>query len=437
MSLVKGDAAYSSRNGEDYMSSNFPVNLVVFPGNKPDVRIRGLSPLEDLEIEAYINFRMQGKGIKLPKIKSVREFSQEFSTKFGLPIKIEGNYSEFTSDYEEENANIKKTLKTAYGDAYNEEKIDGKRPETLGEYFRRIGIENDVNIQNFLKEKKIPFEAFISYVDSTYSLGQRYGQAIREIESPFRIADIEYYTKKQDVQTLNAIANFTEEMYPDRVPFENYFATQLGTNLANMMNNGWCCENFSHRQDYALTGEMCDDSYIHVPDKLKEADKYGETNPGRMNVSKSETRLKFFLQTYLLSSNIKVLQDAMKLRGKTQEEIDSVLDDFIGSLFANLDLKKASLVVSNDENIAAKAFELLARTPKNMQTLLAFKPTGPNKPDYSEEVWLAHDGNNAFYDAVSQQISKKLGFKRSFINETKEDIKGVNPYNFLNERDER
>ena len=46
------------------------------------------------------------------------------------------------------------------------------------------------------------FEKFISYVDSSYSLGQRYGQAIREIETPFRIADIEYYKDQKNIEVL-------------------------------------------------------------------------------------------------------------------------------------------------------------------------------------------------------------------------------------------
>ena len=436
MSLVKADAAYSSKDGADYITSNFPVNLVVFPGSRPDVRIRGLSPLEDLEIEAYINLRMQGKGIKLPTIKEVREFSNEFCQRFGLPIKVDGDYSEFTSDYQEENDKIKQALRTFYQDSYSESEIAGKRPETLGEYFRRINLVDDSNISKFLKEKGIPFETFIAYVDETYSLGQRYGQAVREVESPFRIADIEYYTNQNNVEVLENIVAFTEQMHPNRVPFENYFATQLGTNLANMMNNGWCCENFVHRQDYTLTGEMCDDSYVYVPEKLKAAEKYKDTNPGRMNVDKSDIRLKFFLQTYLLGSNIKVLQDAMKLRGKTQEEIDSVLDNFIDSFFESLDFEKTGANISNnlDTNVVKQAFEILARTPKDMAKLLAFKLRGPEKSSTNEEALLAHQGYNGFYNQMSHKIAEKIGFEHTFINETEQDVKGVDPYKFLDER---
>lgn len=435
MNLVRADAAYSSKNGEDYVTSNFPVNLVIFPGSRPDVRIRGLSPLEDLEIEAYINSRMQDKGIKLPIIKEVREFSNSFCERFGLPIKVDGDYSEFNSDYQDENDKIKQTLRSVYENRYSEEDIPGKRPETLGEYFRRINLSQDPNIANFLKEKGIPFESFIEFVDNSYSLGQRYGQAIREIETPFRIADIEYYTKQKNVDVLESIAAFTEEMYPDRVPFENYFATQLGTNLANMMNHGWCCENFSHRQDYAITGEMCDDSYVYIPEKLKDAEKFRETDEGRVKATKSEIRLKFFLQTYLLSSNIKVLQDAMFLRGKDKTEIDSVLDDFINSFIENLDIEKtASNIPNATPDKVRQAFEILARTPKNITKLLAFQLTGPEKSDCNEEVLAAHGQNNAFYDHVSFKLCEKLGFQHTFINETMQDIKGVDPYEFLEER---
>ena len=445
MSLVKADAAYASKDGEDYVTSNYPVNLCMFLGQRPDARIRGASPLEDLEIEYDINTRMQGKGIKLPKILSVREFSQEFSKQFGLPIWIDGSFEDFTAEYREENDKRKQRLKLMHGDTYFEEDIPGKRPEKLGEYFRRIDIQNDPNIKKFLEEKGVPFESFISYVDKEYALGQRYGQAIRVLETPFRIADIEFYKNQGNIDALNNIIGFTESFYPNRVPFENYFAKQMGKNLANMMNHAWSCNNFAHRQDYTLAGEMCDDSYDFVPEKLKADHMKYILEPEKEKVAISNTRLKFFLQTYLLSSNIKVLQEEMALRGKSSKEIDSVLSDFLDSFTQKVDLERVSLMLTEgkSKDIAREAFEILIRTPKDMQKLLAFKPivTKENETDMEHYlrsknagVDVAHRDSNNFFDSVSQGLAERFGIERTFINENIQHESGIDPYSFLEDR---
>lgn len=416
-------------NGEDYTKANYPLNLVLFLGQGPDIRIRGASPLEDLEIEADINSRMKGKGIKLPIIKQIREFSQEFLDSHGLPSYVEGSFDEFTSDYEAEDKARKSYLKAIMEENYSENSSDGKRPETTAEYLKRIGVAEDPRVQEFLQKQNLTTKDFSDYVDKVYSRGQRYGQAIREIESPFRIADIEILLgDSKNLPALEAIAGFTESMHPDRIPFENYFAKQLGINLGNMMNNGWECENFSHRQDYTLTGEMCDDSYKYAPKELELASRDENENPGKANAGRTNIRLKFFTQIYLLSSNIKILQDEMKMRGKSKEEIDSVLTDFLDNFHQTLDLERASMSISDRIDTAKKALEIFARTPKNIANLLAFEPKGPDKPNINGEVLKTQTPFNSFFDEVSQGISERFGFDRSFINKTKEDVKGVRPY---------
>ena len=47
-----------------YREITYPINLVKFVDGSLDVRIRGASPLEDLEEEAEKNRKMQGAGIK-------------------------------------------------------------------------------------------------------------------------------------------------------------------------------------------------------------------------------------------------------------------------------------------------------------------------------------------------------------------------------------
>lgn len=429
MKKVGALAINYTKTGDNYVNSTYPLNLVLFLNQGPDIRIRGASPLEDLEIEADVNSRMQGKGIKLPKIKEVKEFSEEMLKKYGLPEYIEGSFDEFTSDYEAEDIARKSYLKAIMGESYKEDEVIGKRPETTAEYLKRIGVAEDSRVQEFLEKQGLTTQDFSDYVDRVYSRGQRYGQAVRELESPFRIADIEILlSDPKNLPAIEAIAGFTESMHPNRIPFENYFAKQLGINLGNMMNNGWECENFSHRQDYSITGEMCDDSYEYAPKELELLSQYDETNPGRASAGRTNIRLKYFTQIYLLSSNIKVLQDEMKMRGKTKEEIDSVLTDFLDNFSQTVDLEKASTKISEDPKIAKQALEIMVRTPKNIAELLAFEPKGPDKPSINDEVKKTQTPFNGFFDEVSQGLAERFELDRSFINEKPQDIKGVNPY---------
>ena len=445
------------QDGSDYVNSTYPLNLMLFLGQGADIRIRGASPLEDLEIEADINNRMQGNGIKLPVIKNVSEFPEELIEKYGLPKYVDGNFDEFTSDYEAEDIARKSYLKAIMGDRYHENSVPGRRPETASEYFKRIGVSNDPRVQEFLEVQEKTTEDFSNYVDRVYSRGQRYGQAVREIESPFRIADFEILVDDpKNLPVIEAIVGFTESMHPDRVPFENYFAKQLGINLGNMMNNGWECDNFSHRQDYCITGEMCDDSYEYVPKVLDRLDERQRTGNeilktakteeelqkakdmiGSAKAGKSEKRLKYFTQIYLLGSNIKVLQDEMRLRGKSKEEIDSILADFLDSFSQTIDLEKASMQIGDKPTIANEALEILTRTPKNMAALLAFEPKGPNVPNENKEVLRMQTPFNAFFDEMSQGIAERFNIERTFINKTQADVKGVNPYEKHGEDDAR
>ena len=441
-----------TNNGENPINTNYPLNLVLFldKDGKPsaDIRFRGGSPLEDLEIEGLTNLLKQGLGIKQPEILDIREFSEYFLEKQGLPRYVDGSFDEFNSEYESEDIARKSCLKAVFGKHYREQNVSGKRPETLAEVLKRMGIEENPQIQKFLQEHNLTIKDFSDYVDSVYSRGQRYGQMIRTIESPFRIADFEVLLDdEKNLPAIEAMVKLTEEMHPNRVPFENYFAKTLGKNLGNMMNNGWECENFSHRQDYCITGEMCDDSYVYVPKEIEKLDSLEELGILEFNNSSSEDeikdankmmgqakagktnfRLKYFTQIYSLATNIKVLQNEMKMRGKSQEEIDSVLTDFLDSFYQTVDLERASLKISDKTDTAINALEILARTPKDMAKLIAFSPSGPDKSDINEEVLRTQSPYNGFFDEVSQGLAERFGIKRTFINETKRDVRGVNPY---------
>ena len=414
MNLVSVEAACIPNLNKSYKDSIYPMNLVVFYGKRPDIRIRGASPFEDLEIEADINSRMQGNGIKLPTIREVKEFSEEFALKYGLPIKVEGNFGEFDSDCQQEDSERKSRLRDNPNLKYDEVVIPGKRPETLGEYFKRTNIYTRLEFIDFAENNGFKIEDFIEYVDKTYSLGQRYGQTERHLENPFRISDIEYYTKVGDIETLENIISFSESVQSSNEPMENFFAKQMGKNIANMLNSGWMCENFSHRQDYTLAGEMCDDSYFFLPDRLKQVESYSD---GKRQAIKKDLKSKYFYQIYALSSTIKVLEDEMSLRGKSEEEIQSVFDDFINEFSENLNLQQITNVVGVDANLA---FEILVKKPTNYKNKLAEKVRREGIV-YDDEILHSHEGNNAFFNKVSMGIANSLGIEISFYTPQQDD----------------
>ncbi len=420
--LSGSDTMPITTDGKDYLESTHPINLMVQPGKKLDIRIRGTSPLEDIEIEADINAKMQHLGIKLPQIESLREYPYELSQRLGLPTKIVGSYDEFTSEYREENDQRKKNLHTIYGESYEEDLPEGLRPERVSEYFRRIGVIDSEEFKAFAERNNFTVNDFIEYVDKSYSLGQRYGQAVRRMESPFRISDLEYYVENSDISAIQDIAEFTEEMQGAEIAFENIFAKQMGTNIALMMNKGWMCENFVHRQDYSLTGEMCDDSYFDLTEKLKELAVRHKDDKGKYEAISNDYKRKFFSQIYLISSNIKILQDEMQMRGKQPEEIESVMMDFIESFAQNIDFKEMANTFGKKEQDIKEIFSNLIGVPRDYIKMMA----GESRPDgmiYDEAILRAHQGNNVFYNELSHKLAERLQIDRSLIS-TKSDLLG-------------
>ena len=366
--LSGSDTMPITTDGKEYLESTHPINLIVQPGKKLDIRIRGTSPLEDIEIEADINAKMQHLGIKLPQIESVREYPYELSQRLGLPTKIIGSYDEFTSDYREENDQRKKNLHTIYGKRYEEDLPDGLRPEKTSEYFRRIGIIDSEEFRAFAEKNNFTVNDFIEYVDKSYSMGQRYGQAVRIMESPFRISDLEYYVENNDISAIQDIVEFTQETQGTEVAFENIFAKQMGTNIALMMNKGWMCENFVHRQDYSLTGEMCDDSYFSLIEKTKSAEKRIQQN----NKEMEEIR----------RNNPDITDDKIL---ETKEQIDKIkseksrLEKQIAELNENIENQ---MLILTDEEKAKRIKFFKEELQKKDDELEEFKKTKKTITDY-------------------------------------------------------
>lgn len=248
-------------------TDGYKVSAVVFNDKKPEIRINGTSPLEDIEIEGDINKRLAEMGIKVPTIRYIREIPQDFSMKYGLPIKVEGSLDEFESDYAVEDDKRKKRLEEIYGSNYSQSLGENQRPESMREYLQRIGFLSSPEVQANIESLGYSMQDFIEAVDSSYSRGQRYGQAERIMGSPFRISDLETCIANGNKEQLQAIIDFSEMQNGN---FTEQLAEVFGRNIAILMSNGWECENLVHRQDFSLAGEFCDDSYFDIFEKQED-----------------------------------------------------------------------------------------------------------------------------------------------------------------------
>ena len=396
----------------NYVDATHPVNLIIFPGKKADIRIRGTSPLEDLEIEGDVNHRLESFGIKVPHIKQIREYPLEIAKKLGLPIKIKSTSRKVLCDYEEEDRERKADLHKIFGKLYTEETLEGYRPEYISEYFDRLGITDNPTFISFAENNGITVKEFTDYVDSTYSLGQRYGQTLRIVESPFRVSDIEYYVQKNDSDSLERISIFTDRHSRNKKPFEITFASQMGENVARLMNAGWMTENMSHRQDFSILGEMCDDAYFDLRKELDKCDAEIKNNQddsrivGKFTAVKQDNMDHFYSQFMHFSSCIKVLQDEMRVRKLPQHQIDNVMNEFIKSFSRTIDFKAIGKSLRIDPKEAEEGFRKMLSSKDPAREMA--KARRPNGFIYDEQILLCHEKNNDFYNEMANKVAKSL-----------------------------
>lgn len=402
-----------------YREITYPINLVKFVDESLDVRIRGASPLEDLEEEAEKNLRMQREGIKLPQIDRVREMPVEVCEQLGLPIKVKGSYDDFGNvSYRWKNDQRKAFLHETLGEDYVEDLPSGLRAESLREYFIRTGLMELEEFRTFAEQKGKNVSDFVQAVDESYELGQRYGQTLRKIESPFRISDLEYYVKNGDIETVQDIVAFSNELFGKEMPFEIVFARQMGTNVARMMNSGWKYNNFMHRQDFSLAGEMCDDAYDNVKEHLEHLE-HLDRNSGKEKAITEFERRQYYLQIYTIASTIKVLQDEMKLRGKSKEETDKLLEDFVKSFSQNIDFQKVGEIFEDSKEQVEQFFTMLTAAGNDYAYAMAEELQKPNEPKkYNEQVLQGHKNFSEFYDEFSRKLAEELHIERIKVGET-------------------
>ena len=411
---LAGADASSSLNPKvkegSYREITYPINLVKFVDESLDVRIRGASPLEDLEEEAEKNLRMQREGIKLPQIDRVREMPVEICEQLGLPIKVEGSYDDFGDvSYRWMNDQRKAFLHETLGEDYVEDLPSGLRAESLREYFIRTGLMEIEEFRTFAEQRGQTVSDFVQSVDDSYELGQRYGQTLRKIESPFRISDLEYYVKNGNIEAVKEIVSFSDELFGKGMPFETVFAKQMGKNVALMMNSGWKYNNFMHRQDFSLAGEMCDDAYDNVKEHLEHLDR----NSGMGKAITEYERRRYYLQIYTIASTIKILQDEMRLRGKNKEETDKLLEDFVQSFSQNINFQKVGEIFEDTKEQVGQFFTMLTASGNDYAYAMAEEIQKPGKPKkYNEQVLQGHKDFGEFYEIFSRKLAEELHIER-------------------------
>lgn len=416
-----------------------------------EFRFRGTSPLEDLEEEADRNEDLSRIGVKVPKLTMVKEYSREKAKKLGLPYHIPGKYSDLEEKTKlidvEEVKKRKEKISNNESLVYVDELEDGYRPMLLREYFEIYGLFNNPEIIKFIEEenaatgrKDVSVEDAISSIDKSYSLGQRYGQGIRILGSPFRISDIQGYINDKDKESLDLIADFTESMLSEDkkgLGFETVFAETMGKNVAMLLNGGWYVNNVMHRQDFDLSGTMCDDAYDELSQVVEKYNKIDD--PGKREGMISEAKKKYIEQIHFVASTVKILQDAMAVRGKTEDEIQGVFETYVDSFVSNFDFEKiAGRIGSTGEEVAAALTDYLDVTKvveHDREAIPADYPFEEGSRDYtlemarryrphaeySDSVINANQSFNGFYRELSEGITQKLRLRQ--LSDTYKDIK--------------
>lgn len=105
------------------------------------------------------------------------------------------------------------------------------------------------------------------------------------------------------------------------------------------MNLNLSINNFEHRQDYPLSGEICDDAYDDVTGSLI------TPNP---SPSDYYNRLKYYNQVYLFATNMKVIADAYTMLGK--ELPKRYQQSFLETFYESLDDKTKFKQCFRNEN---------------------------------------------------------------------------------------
>lgn len=337
----------------------YGITVMTAPNQHSEIRVRGASQLQNLINEKQKLDETQAKDkdriIKFPKITEIKALSMEFCESVGLP-----RAEVITDDFVEQ-------LRRA--DLAERERTGGRVGNyayTCLKYMQDIGIHIDVKNQtwkeffaglseeDYDKIKAIPnLEGAIMKQDKEYELGATFGQTTRILENPFRIMDLAYFVDNKRLDSVQAILDYTGEHYDgDYIAF---YAETMGKNLAGFMNLGLAYNNWAHRQDFSLSGEMCDDAYDDVSRSIVYSKNISEDDKHYKHIMKDISI--YYNQIYLFASNMKVIEDAYRLTGR--EVPEDYQDRFIETFIENIQNRDELLRVIYSET--TRSFEEVLR----------------------------------------------------------------------------
>lgn len=325
-----------SRDRHDTVVTYFEHGSYRGHPKNPQIRVTGASQLQDLikekdRIDAYGGSHL----IKFPKFYGVTVFPEEFSDKYGLPPRV-GAYSEFVrqlADADQKDARTGRSGDSRVG-CFDSLGLTGVRAGTRGqlwsEYFESLPAHDKARVCG------IPgLRIAIREEDGRYALGALFGQATRILGNPFRISDLEFHVRRDERDAVAAILEYTRAR--EGAHFLLEYAADMGRNTAGFMNEGLANHLWSHRQDYSLSGEICDEAFNDVRASLKRdmseaqciryeellgREAAGVLTPGG-DEHEADALLrntvvdgaKYYAQILMFASNMKVLEDAHRMVG--------------------------------------------------------------------------------------------------------------------------
>lgn len=258
-----------------------------------EFRIKGASQYQNLLAEKIKRDDIQRKDtkglIKLPDFDMPKPLSSEMCEAFSLPRVLEitdefldsiepGSYAEYCiTELKKQNISLthRNQLWLEYFQEYYPEKLQ------------------DADLLSTIQKE-----------DQTYGLGAIFAQTTRKLDNPFRIMELNEYIKNRDIEAVKAIIEYSTSKCDGELLEEH--SKTAARNVAGFMNLNLAINNFEHRQDYPLSGEICDDAYDDISDSLR------TLNP---NSKDNFNKLKFYNQIYLFATNIKIIEDAYQMLG--------------------------------------------------------------------------------------------------------------------------
>lgn len=317
--------------------------------------------------------------LKIPPIVGIQACPEEFCLRYNLPLHSEVSEEFLTGLRASDEDDMRRGN-------YGKLRIPGLVR------MQEMGVPHSTRFQTWaeyfstLPPKELPtlldipgFQAAVLEEDRRYSLGAAFGQATRILENPFRISDLAHYVDTRDANSVKLILDYSRTNCNDSYLLS--YAVTMGINVAGLMNEHLANHLWSHRQDFGLSGEMCDEAINDVTQNLTRDDcveahscwgddsgqicgeqreqiPVGGLRAKELASSIMTDKVKFYSQVYLLASNMKVIEDACRLVG--YEVPDRYEDAFISQFLALLQNREATIaaVLSWGDRLFGESGEL-------------------------------------------------------------------------------